>query len=339
MLVLGIETSCDETAAAVAESYRSILSNVIFSQQDHAEYGGVVPELASRAHVRTLLPVVERAIELAGAAWNDIDAIAVTEGPGLVGSLLVGVNVAKGLAYGRGIPLLGVHHLEGHIFSSLIDSDLEPPFVTLLVSGGHTELIHVPELNCYEMLGQTLDDAAGEAFDKVARLLDLMGPEQLVMGGKAVSEAAAEGDEDAIRFPRALPGQRGLDFSFSGLKTAVFVHLRDHAVDEAEVPDVAASFEQAVVDVLVTRTLQAVQQTGCTRVALVGGVASNSRLRDQMRRHLTTAGARLYVPELPLCTDNAAMIAVNGYFRLARGERSSWDLDARPRIPIGVVAR
>jgi N6-L-threonylcarbamoyladenine synthase len=333
VIVLGLETSCDETAAAVMGDDATLLSNVVLSQEDHARYGGVVPELASRAHMRTVRPVIEQALEEAGLRLPEVDAIAVTHGPGLVGSLLVGVNMAKGLAYSAGLDLLGVHHLEGHLFSAGIEEVLEPPFVSLLVSGGHTELIHVPESWQYRHLGRTLDDAAGEAFDKVARLLNLMPPDQLIAGGRAVSDAAARGNPDSVDFPRPLPTRTGLDFSFSGLKTAVRLQAQ-HADDPESVDDIAASFQQAVVDVLVRRALDAVEATGVERLSLVGGVAANRALREQLQVAMAAIGVKLYVPSMILCTDNAGMIAAAGRHRLLQGERSDWDLDAQPRLPL-----
>ena len=341
MTVLGLETSCDETAAAVIDGGGRLLSNVVLSQQDHAAYGGVVPELASRAHLRTLQPVVEQSLREADASLEDLDAVAVTFGPGLVGSLLVGVNFAKALAWGRGLDLIGVHHLEGHLFSARLGGGggLEAPFVALLVSGGHTELIHVPEYGRYRCLGRTLDDAAGEAFDKVARLLGLLSSTSAVHGGRVVAEAAEDGDPGAVDLPRARPGRDGLlDFSFSGLKTAVRRRLADGGGPAPSTGDLAASFQEAVVDVLVGRAGEAVDATGVERVALVGGVAANRRLRARLGEALEPRGVALFVPEPVLCTDNAAMIAAAGRFRLLRGERSDWSLDADPRPPLPGLA-
>ena len=334
MLVLGIETSCDETAAAVVDESYAVHSNVIYSQQDHARYGGVVPELASRAHMRTLVPVVRKAMEDAGVDWTHIDGVAVTRGPGLVGALIVGLSLAKGLAMAQGKPLIGVHHLEGHVFSNLVEQQVEVPFLTLLVSGGHTELILVEELGSYQLLGRTRDDAAGEAFDKVAKLLELLPPEGAVMGGRVIAELAERGDAKAIGFPRPLAGET--DFSFSGLKTAVLNYVRKLDLQERDrqLADIAASFQEAVVDTLVEKTMLALQQTDVRAVCLAGGVAANKRLRHRLRDEIERRDIPFYCPSPVLCTDNAVMIGAVGMFYLNRGVRDDFALDVAPRLSL-----
>jgi N6-L-threonylcarbamoyladenine synthase len=334
--VLGIETSCDETAAAVVVGDR-ICSNVIFSQTEHSLYGGVVPELASRNHVRKLLPVIRQALSEADLKLTDLGGIAVTQGPGLVGCLLVGVSMAKGLALGAQIPLLGVHHIEGHLFAGLIEhADLVPPFMALVVSGGHTDLYGVPELGIYERWGGTRDDAAGEAFDKVAKLMGLLKEGEVTMGGPRLSALAKEGNDRAFDFPRALLDDDAFDFSFSGLKTSVLYHMRKQTPeDRVKIQaDVAASFEAAVVDALVHKTIRAAQAAGMHRILLSGGVAANRRLRVELERAAQKQGMAVFYPSVRLCTDNAAMIAAVGAFRLGRGERSGVDLNANPRLPM-----
>jgi len=334
MLVLGIETSCDETAAAVVDESYAVHSNVIYSQQDHARYGGVVPELASRAHMRTLVPVVRKAMQDAGVDWTHIDGVAVTRGPGLVGALLVGLSLAKGLAMAQGKPLIGVHHLEGHVFSNLVEQQVEVPFLTLLVSGGHTELILVEELGSYQLLGRTRDDAAGEAFDKVAKLLELLPREGVVMGGRIIAELAERGDAKAIGFPRPLSGET--DFSFSGLKTAVLNYVRKLDLQERDrqLADIAASFQEAVVDTLVDKTILALQQTDVRAVCLAGGVAANKRLRHRLRDEIERRDIPFYCPSPVLCTDNAVMIGAVGTFYLNRGVRDDFALDVAPRLSL-----
>ena len=332
MLVLGLETSCDETAAAVVDESYVVHSNIIFSQQDHAPYGGVVPELASRAHMRALVPVVRQALASAGIGWEEVDGVAATRGPGLVGSLIVGLSLAKGLALARNKPLIGVHHLEAHVFSNLVAAQVEVPFLTLLVSGGHSELILVRELGSYEVLGRTRDDAAGEAFDKVAKLLGLLPGEGAVAGGRLIAELAADGDPAAIDFPRALVGE--LDFSFSGLKTSVLHYVRSLSppARTQQLAHIAASFQEAVVDALVTKTLLALERADVATVCLAGGVAANQRLRQRLRAEVECRGLSFHCPASDLCTDNAAMVGAVGAFYLSRGVRDGLDVDAAPRL-------
>ena len=332
MLVLGLETSCDETAAAVVDESYVVHSNIIFSQQDHAPYGGVVPELASRAHMRALVPVVRQALASAGIGWEEVDGVAATRGPGLVGSLIVGLSLAKGLALARSKPLIGVHHLEAHVFSNLVAAQVEVPFLTLLVSGGHSELILVRELGSYEVLGRTRDDAAGEAFDKVAKLLGLLPGEGAVAGGRLIAELAADGDPAAIDFPRALVGE--LDFSFSGLKTSVLHYVRSLSppARTQQLAHIAASFQEAVVDALVTKTLLALERADVATVCLAGGVAANQRLRQRLRAEVECRGLSFHCPAYDLCTGNAAMVGAVGAFYLSRGVRDGLDVDAAPRL-------
>ena len=332
MLVLGLETSCDETAAAVVDESYAVRSNVIFSQQDHAPYGGVVPELASRAHMCALVPVIRQALATAGIGWQEVDGVAATRGPGLVGSLIVGLSLAKGLALACNKPLIGVHHLEAHVFSNLVATQVEVPFLTLLVSGGHTELVLVRELGSYEVLGRTRDDAAGEAFDKVAKLLGLLPGEGAVVGGRLIAELAADGDPAAIDFPRALVGE--MDFSFSGLKTSVLHYVRALSPQERtqQLPHIAASFQEAVVDALVVKTLLALDRADVATVCLAGGVAANQRLRLRLRDEVERRGLSFHCPAFDLCTDNAAMVGAVGAFYLSRGVCDSLDVDAAPRL-------
>jgi N6-L-threonylcarbamoyladenine synthase len=331
--VLGIETSCDETAAAVVEDGVTVLSNVLASQHEiHRRFGGVVPELASRAHLERMTPIVDAALAEAGTRWGDVDAVAVTQGPGLIGALLVGLASAKAMAMALDVPLVAVHHLEGHVYANWLDhGPVEFPVVCLIVSGGHTMLVHAPEEHRYRVLGQTLDDAVGEAFDKVARFLGLPFP-----GGPEVDRLARRGDPSAIDFPRAMAHSGDYDFSLSGLKTAVVRHVRAEEAAGRETPleDVAASFQEAVVDVQVQKTMAAVRDTGAGAVLLGGGVVANTRLRERMTEEADRAGVRLLLPALELCTDNAAMIAAAGTFRLARGERADLDVAADPGLPL-----
>jgi N6-L-threonylcarbamoyladenine synthase len=327
MIVLGIETSCDESAAAVVEDGHRILSNVVATQAEvHARFGGVVPEVASRQHLRTIVPVAETALDQAGLTWERLDGIAVTHGPGLSGSLLVGVNAAKGFAYAHNIPLVGVNHLEGHVYANWLDDpDGRPapelPALCLVVSGGHTDLIVMENHGVYRRLGRTRDDAAGEAFDKVSRLLGLGYP-----GGPAIERAAATTAAGSVRLPRAwLPGSD--DFSFSGVKTAA-LHLT-RAPEPPPVEQVAAAFQEAVVDVLTEKTTRAARRIDVAALMLSGGVAANGALRKEMAQR---SPVPLRAPLPRLCTDNAAMIGACGYFHLLKGERSGWDLDVDPNL-------
>jgi len=334
--VLGIESSCDEMAAAVVRSPGELLSSVVHGQNEvHRPYGGVVPELASRDHVRAVSQVVEAALVEAGLETSQLDGIAVTAGPGLVGSLLVGLSFGKALAYRLELPLVGVHHLVGHLVAAeLSDAELVAPYVGLVVSGGHTALYRVEEEGPPRLLGETRDDAVGESFDKVAKLLGLEYP-----GGPAISQAAQDGDPSAVRFPRPMEKQPGLDFSYSGLKTAVAVELERRgglaALGRREVSDLAASFEAAATDSLVLKARRALRGEGISRIAVVGGVAANRRLRERMRQAGEKEGFRVVFPPTELCTDNAAMIAAAGARLLARGERDALELNAFSRVPVG----
>lgn len=332
--ILAIESSCDETAAAVVKNGRDVLSNVISSQIElHKLYGGVVPEIASRKHIEKINQVVEEAMREADASFEDIDAIAVTYGPGLVGALLVGVAFAKSLSFAKGIPLVGVHHIEGHISANYIENkELEPPFMCLVVSGGHTHLVHVKDYGKYEILGRTRDDAAGEAFDKVARAIGLGYP-----GGPKIEQLSKEGNADAIPFPRAKVADGMYDFSFSGLKSAVLNYLNGCRMKQDPVceADVAASFQKAVIDVLTMRAMEAAQEFGVKKFAIAGGVASNGTLREAMRQACIERGIEFYHPSPIFCTDNAAMIGVAGYYEFRDGITHGWDLNAVPNLKLG----
>lgn len=333
MLVLGIESSCDETAAAVVQDGRQILSNVVSSQvETHRPYGGVVPELASRQHVRNIVPVVAEALTQAGLELAALDGVAVTRGPGLPGALLVGLQLAKALSYAAGLPLVGINHLEGHLAAPRLAEGAEPPerHVALLVSGGHTCLILVEGFARYRLLGASRDDAAGEAFDKVAKLLGLGYP-----GGPVIERLAVSGSPAAIRFPRALPRRDELDFSFSGLKTAVANHVRGHGVPEgAELADLCASFQQAVADVLVRKAQEAIRRNRVSALVAGGGVLANQAIRRALSHAAEDSAVTLHVPSVGLCTDNGAMIAAAGTWHLQAGERCGLDLSVAPRFPL-----
>jgi N6-L-threonylcarbamoyladenine synthase len=334
VLILAIESSCDETAAAVIRNGRTVLSNVISSQIAlHTLYGGVVPEIASRKHMEQINPVIELALEEAQITLDDVTAVGVTYGPGLVGALLVGVAEAKAIAYARKLPLIGVHHIEGHISANYIENpDLKPPFISLVVSGGHTHLVCVRDYGEYEIIGRTRDDAAGEAFDKVARAVGLGYP-----GGPKIDRLAREGNPDAIEFPRAHVDGSEYDFSFSGIKSSVLNYINGCEMKHVEInrADLVASFQKAVIDALVSRTMHALREYGMDSLALAGGVASNSALRAAMEEECDKAGVKLYKPSPIFCTDNAAMIGVAAYYEYLKGTRSGWELNAVPNLRLG----
>ena len=334
ILILAVESSCDETAAAVVKNGREVLSNIISSQIElHTLYGGVVPEIASRKHIEKINQVIEEALREAKVTLEEITAIAVTYGPGLVGALLVGVSAAKALSFATGKPLIGVHHIEGHISANYIENkSLEPPFVCLVVSGGHTHLVVVRDYGEYEILGCTRDDAAGEAFDKVARAIGLGYP-----GGPKIDKISREGNPDAVKFPRAKVDGSSYDFSFSGLKSAVLNYLNTCEMKGIEIhtADVAASFQKAVVDVLVEHSLNAVRAYCFKKFAIAGGVASNSALRAAFENECAKRKIEFYYPSPVLCTDNAAMIGAAGYYEYLKGTRSGCDLNAVPNLKLG----
>lgn len=346
MLILGIETSCDDTAASVVEDGRAVLSSVVCSQDSlHANYGGIVPELASRRHIEAIIPTVEEALKSAGAGIEAMDGVAVSIGPGLVGSILVGLSFAKAVSYVRGIPFVGVNHIMAHTMAAfLFDSGApeggaggagdapEFPFVSLVVSGGHTTLFHVKDFTSHEVIGETVDDAAGEAFDKVAKLLGLGYP-----GGAAIDRLSVDGDPGHIRFKRPLLEKDSLDFSFSGIKTAVLNHMHHMQKTGAvlrpdEIQDLSASFQEAVVDALVEKAARALNKTHSSRLVVAGGVACNSRLREKLKDRCQREGWRLYMPRPNLCTDNGAMVAGLGYYLLKSGKRSGLDMNADPGL-------
>ncbi|NLP46361.1 MAG: tRNA (adenosine(37)-N6)-threonylcarbamoyltransferase complex transferase subunit TsaD [Epulopiscium sp.] len=332
--ILAIETSCDETAAAVVKNGTEVLSNIISSQIDlHKKYGGVVPEIASRKHIENINPVIEEAMQQAKCSFEQIDAIAVTYGPGLVGALLVGLSAAKGLAFALQKPLVGVHHIEGHISANYIDNpEFKPPFICLVASGGHSHLVYVKDYGEYEVLGHTRDDAAGEAFDKVARALGLTYP-----GGPQIDRLATKGDPESIHFPRAYLEEDSYDFSFSGLKSSVLNYLNQAKMknEEINIPNIAASFQEAVTEVLVEKTIKAAKDKKVSKIAMAGGVAANQGLRKKMQKRCKEEGLQVQYPSLILCTDNAAMIGSAAYYEYKKGIRHQWDLNAIPGLKLG----
>ncbi len=334
ILILGLESSCDETAAAVIKNGRTVLSNVISSQIDiHKEYGGVVPEIASRKHIERINTVIEEALKEAGVGLKDLDALGVTYGPGLVGALLVGVAEAKAICFAADIPLVGVHHIEGHVSANYIENpDLEPPFLCLIVSGGHTHLVIVKDYGEFEILGRTRDDAAGEAFDKVARAIGLGYP-----GGPKIDKLSKEGNPNAIVFPKAHMEDAPYDFSFSGLKSAVLNYINKAKMQNQEFnrADLAASFQKAVVDTLTQKAIRAAKEHHIDKLAIAGGVASNSTLRKAMEEACVAENIRFYHPSPIFCTDNGAMIGVAAYYEYIKGTRSGWDLNAVPNLQLG----
>jgi N6-L-threonylcarbamoyladenine synthase len=341
MKILGIDTSCDDTSAAVLSDGRNVLSSVVNSQiKLHHPYGGVVPELASREHIRNIAPVVNEALSIAGTGINDLDGIAVTIGPGLIGSLLVGLYYGKGFSMARKIPLVAVNHLEGHILSVLLEENRPDfPFIALTVSGGHTSLYHVTGVGKYTQMGQTLDDAAGEAFDKVAKILGLGYP-----GGSVIEKMSLSGKKDAVDFPRAQISQDSLDFSFSGLKTAVSLFVErwqksEKMRSEIKKEDIAASFQEAVIDVLSKKIMRAVEKAGVGSMVVAGGVACNRTLRQRLSEEADARGVKFYYPRPAYCTDNGAMIALAGHYRLMRGEHSGRDEDVRSRYPVEEIGK
>ena len=335
MRVLGIESSCDETGVAIYDGERGLLAHQLYSQvKMHAEFGGVVPELASRDHIRKLLPLTEAALQEAGLTRQDIDGVAYTAGPGLIGALMVGAAAARSMAMGLGVPAVGVHHMEGHLLAPMLED--EPPaypFVALLVSGGHTMLVDVAAPGSYAILGETLDDAAGEAFDKTAKMMGLPYP-----GGPMLSRIAEKGDPDRFTFPRPMVDRPGMDFSFSGLKTAVRLeiarHANDEKVDETDMADIASGFQQAVVETLAIKCRRALRATGYRRLVIAGGVSANQHLRQRLDAMAKQERSRLYYPRSEFCTDNGAMIAYAGWLRLSHGQTADLALQVRPRWPL-----
>jgi len=332
-LIMGIETSCDETAAAIVEDGKIIISNIVASQISiHQKYGGVVPEIASRKHVEYIIPVIDKALKESGKKITDLSAIAVTYGPGLIGSLLVGLSVAKAMAYAQNIPLVGVNHLEAHIYANFLEhNEIKPPFVCLIVSGGHTSLVYIKHFGEYKLLGQTKDDAAGEVFDKIAKTLNLGYP-----GGPITEKLAEGGDPSSIQFPRPILNDKSYDFSFSGLKTAVIYHVKELKKENKNIPvgDILASFQQAVTDVLVRKTINAALKFKTKQIVLAGGVAANSSLRKEIKENANLLNIKVFYPSISLCTDNAAMVASAGYYKFRENKKSSLYLDAVSRLPL-----
>lgn len=333
MLTLAIETSCDETSCAVIKDGREVLSNIISSQIEiHRKFGGVVPEIASRKHIESINQIIQEALDKANKTFDDIDVIGVTQGPGLVGALLVGISTAKALAYGLDIPIVGVNHIEGHVCANYIEhKDLEPPFTCLIVSGGHTYLVQVNSYTDYELIGRTRDDAAGEAFDKVARALGLPYP-----GGPFIDKLSKSGNKDAINFPRVFLEDKSYDFSFSGLKTAVLNYLNQAKQKDEEIiiEDVAASFQQAVLDVLVDKSFRLAKERKMDKIVIAGGVAANEGLRTMMIERGNKEGIEIFYPSRVLCTDNAAMIGASAYFHYVNGSRSELDFNVIPNLAL-----
>lgn len=332
-LIMGIETSCDETAAAIVEDGKKIISNVVASQISiHQKYGGVVPEIASRKHMEYIIPVIDKALEESEKKITDLSAIAVTYGPGLIGSLLVGLSVAKAMAYAQNIPLIGINHLEAHIYANFLEhTEIKPPFICLIVSGGHTSLVYMRNFGEYKLLGQTKDDAAGEVFDKIAKVLDLGYP-----GGPITEKLAKKGDPSSIKFPRPILNDKSYDFSFSGLKTAVIYYIKELKEENKNIPvsDILASFQQAVIDVLVKKTIKAALKFKTKQIILAGGVAANNSLRREIKEKADLLNIKVFYPSIFLCTDNAAMVASAGYYKFKENKKSSLNLDAVSRLPL-----
>lgn len=332
MRILGIETSCDETGVAIYDSEQGLMSHALYSQVEiHAEYGGVVPELASRDHVRKVAPLIRQVMLESNSSKDDIDGIAFTKGPGLMGALLVGAATASSLAWAWGVPAIGIHHLEGHLLAPMLEEEnkVEFPFIALLVSGGHTMLIEVDELGKYKLLGESLDDAVGEAFDKTAKLLGLSYP-----GGPVLAKLAEDGNPDRFKFPRPMTNRPGLDFSFSGLKTFAITTVQKHGLEQQTKADVAYAFQEAVVDTMIIKCRRAIEQRGIKRLIVAGGVGANKRLRLRLKEEMEKIGAELFFPSMQFCTDNGAMIAYAGYRRFALGQEPEVSFDTKPRWPL-----